>query len=139
MNIILSDLVGTRIDDPKTVIYQGWTGYNTGCLIKTSNVYSICNGKVISVEFDPKNDLYSITVELNSHIWVRYCKLSNTSVAVGQSLKPKDFIGIAYKQLMRLEYCNTEKSPHPIREIGKQFYKHDPTPLIFGAGNLEAL
>ena len=142
MNIVLSTLVGERIDNPKSVIEQGWSvsiEANTGCLIRTTLVHSICNGKVLAVELDPKNNTWTVTVEFTSNKWVRYCRLGEVEVSIGQQLKPKDLIGVAYKGLMRLEYCNSEKSQFPVRVLNRQLYKHDPTPIIFGAGNLEAL
>lgn len=142
MNLVLSNLTGKRVDDPTTVIEQGWVGsteYNTGCLIKTSRVNSISSGVVIDIGQDPMDDTWSVTVELNPRLWVRYCRLLTVAVAVGQKLAVSDYIGAAYKSMMRLEYCTNKSSAFPVRALNKQLFKNDPTPIIFGSGNLETL
>ena len=134
---VLSVLVGKEVKDPSTVIEQGWVDgntCNTGCLIKTKGVYSICDGKVIGIEKDPKNNTWSITVEYDSQHWIRYCCLSATGLLTGQAVSEKSSIGVANNGLMRLEYCTSEKSQFPVRVLNQQLYKQDPTPILFGEG-----
>lgn len=136
MNKVLSTLTGTKVDNPKSVIDQGFVGNSSataGCLIKTNLVYSICNGIVIATGIDPSNSTLTITVEVNSQKWIRYCRLASDEIpTIGQIVKTGDLLGVAHKGLMRLEYCTAEKSQFPVRELNTQLYKHDPTPIIFG-------
>lgn len=139
MNDTLSLLTGNHVDNPREVIEQGWVGsvpYNTGCLIKTEEVHSICKGKVLAVDRDPKNNTWSITVEVNSQKWIRYCRMASFKVSVGQTLTFNDFLGFSNKGLMRLEYCTSETSQFPVRVLKRQLFKHDPTPIIFGIASL---
>lgn len=136
MNKILSTLTGNPVNDPKSVIDQGFVGISSataGCLIRTKLVHSISTGTVIACGIDPLNNSWTITVEINSQTWIRYCRLFEEDLpGVGQKLNESDYIGVAFKGLMRLEYCTAEKSQFPVRELNRQLYKHDPTPIIFG-------
>ena len=135
INDVLSNLTGLTIKDSSNIIIQGWHGsppFNTGCLIHTDNVYSICSGLVIGIGEDDKNNLYSVTVEYNSQIWVRYCLLSSYNVKVGDNIVTTDKIGKPYKNTLRFEYCTSERSDFPIRISNQQLYKHDPSPVVFG-------
>lgn len=130
----LSKLLNTNISNPSSVIEQGWSvsvQAVTGCLIKANKVYSISDGVVIGVEQDPNNNEWSVTVEVTSQKWVRYCLLKSCGLKVGQSIKSVDLVGITNSGTVRLEYCTNEKSSFPVRIMGKQLYKHDPTPIIF--------
>lgn len=130
----LSLLLNTSITNPASVIKQGWsvsTQAMTGCLIKANKVYSISNGVVISIEQDPINDEWSVTVEVTSQKWVRYCLLKSSDLNVGQGIKSSDFVGITANGKVRLEYCTNVNSSFPVRIMSKQLYKHDPTPIIF--------
>ena len=138
---ILSILTGRRINNPSSVIEQGFVGnsqFTAGCFIKSPKVYSICKGTVLAVEQDPINSTWTITVEVNSQKWVRYCCISSTNITAGSTLNQNDYIGDSYRGLMRLEYCTADKSQFPVRVLSKQLYKQDPTPIIFGQVNLEA-
>ena len=136
MNKILSTLTGNQVDDPKSVIDQGFVGISAataGCLIRTNMVHSICDGTVIATGIDPLNNTWTVTVEATSQMWIRYCLLLEDDLpAVGQKIKESDYIGVAHKKLMRLEYCTSAKSQFPVRELNKQLYKHDPSAIIFG-------
>jgi hypothetical protein len=136
MNKVLSTLTGTKVDNPKSVIDQGFVGNSSataGCLIKTNLVYSICNGTILAIGIDPFNNTLTITVEVSSQKWIRYCRLVADELPdVGKQIQVGDFLGVAYRGLMRLEYCTAEKSQFPVRELNYQLYKHDPTPIIFG-------
>ena len=136
MNKVLSTLTGTKVDNPKSVIDQGFVGNSSataGCLIKTNLVYSICTGTILAVGIDPSNNTLTITVEVSSQKWIRYCRLVVDELPdVGKQIQVGDFLGITHKGLMRLEYCTAEKSQFPVRELNYQLYKHDPTPIIFG-------
>ena len=86
---VLSTLVGSEIKDPLKVIVQGWHGGQpcmTGCLIKTSTAYSVCEGVVIGIDQDDKNGLYSVTVEYDYLTWVRYCLLDSYEVSIGDTV-----------------------------------------------------
>lgn len=134
---VLSMLTGETIMDSSNVIEQGWHDsqpFMTGCLIKTSNVYSICPGIVINIGVDDKNNLYSVTVEYDSQTWVRYCMLGNVSVNVGDSVEFQTKIGTSHKNLIRFEYCTPEVSNFPVRELTSQLYRQDPTPVLFSDG-----
>lgn len=135
MNEVLSTLTGVRIDNPRMAIEQGYIGNSAntaGCYIRTSPIYSICKGVVLSAGKDPKNNTWCITIEVNSQRWIRYCNLASCKQRAGQTIKKDDFIGYAYRGKMRLEYCTSEESQFPVRESNKQLYKHDPSPIIFG-------
>lgn len=136
MNKVLSTLTGNIVNDPKSVIDQGFVGISAataGCLIRTSIVHSICDGTVIASGVDPLNNTVTLTVEVTSQMWIRYCCLLEDNLpAVGQKVKESDYLGVTYKGLMRLEYCTATTSQFPVRELNRQLYKHDPTPIIFG-------
>lgn len=132
MNKILSILSGKNTDD--SIIYQGFVGnsqQNAGCFIKTSEVYSICKGTVISVEQDPSSGHWAVTVEIDSQHWIRYCELGAIKVKSGQDIDIYDHVGYGYKNLMRLEYCTSETSQFPVRILLNQLYKQDPSPVLF--------
>lgn len=132
---ILSTLTGTNVITTNQVINQGWHGsqpFMTGCLINTQDAYSVCSGLVIDIGIDDKNNLYSVTVEYNSVLWVRYCLLSKCYVAIGDNVTLGTKIGTTFKRLLRFEYCNKDVSDFPVRINTKQLYKHDPTPILFG-------
>lgn len=133
--LILSTLTGTNVNNPSQVINQGWHGsqpFMTGCLVNTKTACSICSGLVIDVGVDDKNNLYSVTVEYNSVLWVRYCLLSKCLIALGDKVSLGTKIGITYKNLLRFEYCNKDVSDFPVRIGTRQLYKHDPAPVLFG-------
>lgn len=137
---ILPTLTGVKVNNPRDVIEKGWgcgKAYNTGCLIKTSEVHSICSGVVLAVERDPKVNTWTITVEINSQRWVRYCLMGSFKVNAGQSINKGDLLGFACKGLMRFEYCTADKSDFPVRALDRQLYKHDPSPVLFGQEKLE--
>lgn len=134
MNIILSTLLNRTIDNPRDVIIQSWKGsapYVTGCLIKGDNIYSICNGQVLSISQD-LNSTWCVTIQYNSQFWIRYCALESYDVNAGEYVYTHDLIGKGHDNTTRLEYCNSQVSNFPVREIGIEIYKHDPTPIIFG-------
>ena len=131
---ILSILTGLTDINISKVIKQGWHGgrpFVTGCLINTDNVYSVCQGVVIGIGKDD-NNLYSVTVEYNSQLWVRYCLLKSYSISIGERVLLNTKIGNAYKNTLRFEYCTANKSDFPIRVLNRQLYKHDPAPVLFG-------
>ena len=132
MNEILSILVGREVDE--SVIEQGFIGnsqQSAGCFIKTNYVFGICNGVIIGIDRDPNNSTWSITVEVDSQHWIRYCNISATPLLVGASAQVYDRVGYSTDGLMRLEYCNSDKSKFPVRVGSRQLYKQDPTPIIF--------
>lgn len=132
---ILSTLTGREVSNPRSVIDQGFVGNNpqtAGCMIKSTNVYSICSGTILAVERDPMDNTWCVTVELDSQTWLRYCRLSATGVFAGRTLSKDDLVGYSAKQLMRFEYCTAAKSQFPVRVATRQLYKHDPTPILFG-------
>ena len=136
MNLnVLSILTGKTVTDPAQVIKQGWHGgppYMTGCLINTDNVFSICHGIVIGVGKYEKDGLYSITVEYNYLTWVRYCLLDTYNVSVGDTVELHTKIGTAHNGVIRFEYCTSKKSDFSVRNLSRQLYKQDPTPVLFG-------
>lgn len=140
MNLnILSTLTGLTIKDPRSVIDRGFIGNSVttaNCLMKTFEVHSICNGTVLAVEQEPKTNHWCVTVGVNSQQWVRYCGLANSKVKVGQSISIDTFIGYGYKGLMRFEYCTPKTSQFPVRVLNQQFYKQDPSPILFGQEQL---
>jgi hypothetical protein len=132
---VLSMLIGKSIKDPSHVIKQGWQGtrpFMTGCLIITDDVFSICSGLVVDVGQDEKSSLYSVTVEYEYAVWVRYCQLESCDVAFGDTIERKTRIGTAYNGLLRFEYCSDEFSVFPVRTTDRQMYKHDPMPILVG-------
>lgn len=132
---ILSMLVGTNVTDLSRVIKQGWTDtrpFMTGCLINTTNVFSICEGSVIAVGIDDKNKLYSVTIEYDYLTWVRYCQLSSCDVAFGDKVKRGTRIGKAYKGTLRFEYCSDTVSDFTVRTCTRQLYKNDPMVILEG-------
>ena len=134
-NKVFSILTGRELSDKESVIVQGYSGKNqdtAGCFINTQGVYSICNGVVLAVDRESKNDTWCVTIWVNSQQWVRYCSLSSASVLVGANISVNDRIGYAYKNLMKFEYCTADKSKFPVRVSTNQLYKHDPTPILSG-------
>lgn len=132
MNLVLSILTGSEVD--ASVIDQGFSGssqYTAGCFIKTQSVYSISIGTVISIEQDPKNSRWTVTVKLDDWQWIRYCNLSAVKVKELDEVTLQTHIGYSYKGVMRLEYCTGEESDFPVRISSEQKYKHDPSPIIF--------
>lgn len=133
MNEVLSTLAGQEVDE--SVIEQGFIGsnqQNAGCFIKVSVVHSISDGVIIAVEKDPTDSTKTVTVEVDSQHWIRYCRLCASSKFVGAKIQPGDFIGYSDRGLMKLEYCTAEKSQFPVRIIYNQLYKQDPASIIFG-------
>lgn len=132
MNKVLSILSGKEVDE--SVIDQGFVGNSqqtAGCFIKTQFVNSISEGVVLATEKDPKTNTWTVTVEIDTEHWIRYCNLSATTSISGRNISQGSFIGYPYKGLMRLEYCNSDKSQFPVRINNRQLYKQDPTPVIF--------
>ena len=132
---IISTLIGSPVRELSHVIKQGWQNtrpFMTGCLIYTDNVFSICDGIVIGVGHDDKNDLYSVSVEYEYATWVRYCLLQTCNVEVGDRVTKSDKIGSTYKGVLRFEYCTDEFSVFTYRTIDRQLYKHDPMPVLTG-------
>lgn len=132
MNKILSMLSGRAVDE--SIIDQGFVGNSqqtAGCFIKTHYVNSISEGTVIAVEKDPRDDTWAVTVEIDSDHWLRYCNLSATTCISGRPISQSNFIGYSHKGIMRLEYCNGDKSQFPVRINNTQLYKQDPTVIIF--------
>ena len=139
MNEVLSVLTGVEVNDPSAVIEQAWAGADintTGYIIKSQVVNSICDGTVIAVERDPKDNTWSVTIEINSQKWIRYCNLSATLMITGRDVTRFTIIGYANSGLMRLEYCTSAKSAFPVRIGKRQLYKQDPAPIIFGQETL---
>jgi len=139
---VLSTLTGVSINDASHVIKQGWQGsrpFMTGCLIITKDVYSVCMGTVIDVGIDNKNNLYSVTVEYDYSLWLRYCLLKSCDVKVGDSVDQGTKIGTAYKDILRFEYCTDTFSVFPVRCGENQLYKHDPMPVLAGEVSLTEL
>jgi len=134
MNITLSTLTGTTVEDVRSILVRGFMGVSTdtaNCLIRASSVYSICSGVILAIDRSFKTDDWCVTVEVDSQRWIRYCGLSSTGVLVGQQLVKGTLVGYGNKGTMQLEYCTSNKSLFPVRLLGRQLYKHDPTPIIF--------
>ena len=129
---ILTGIENVEVKDVLSRGYSGSTSFNAGCWINTQDVNSICEGTVIDIGRDPKNSTWSVTIEVTSQRWVRYCSLSAVKVILGAPVYVGTSIGYSYKKLMRFEYCNPDKGPFPVRVSMKQLYKHDPTPILLG-------
>ena len=139
MNEVISILVGKQIDTPGEVIDRGFNGSSdntAGCLIKAFEVYSVCEGTVLAIDMDPQKNMWTITVEVDSQCWIRYCRLASFKVEVGQILDKNQLIGYGYKNLMQFEYCTAEESDCPVRILEMQLYKQDPTPILLGPDDL---
>lgn len=136
MNIVLSVLTHSDVQNARDVIVQGFLGNSTGtanCAIKTTEVYSICMGAVVAVGEDIKKRTYTVTVELDSQHWIRYSNLKQCCIEVGDNIDIETHIGTASGNLVRLEYCTAKESQFPVREGGRELYKQDPTPIIFNS------
>ena len=132
---VLSTLTGTSVTKASNVIKQGWQGskpFMTGCLITTDTAHSICEGLVIDIGTDDKNNLYSVSVEYEYALWVRYCLLKSCDVSVGDRITKGTKIGTAYKKSLRFEYCTDEESDFTLRISDRLLYKHDPMPVLNG-------
>ena len=132
---ILSTLLGTKVSDVSKVIKQGWQAtrpFMTGCLIYADDVYSISTGTVVEIGKDDKNNLYSVTIEYDYGICIRYCLLQFYNVVVGEEISVGTKIGNAYKGVLRIEYCTEEFSVFTYRNGDSQLYKHDPMPILTG-------
>jgi len=131
----LSILTGQQHIEVRDVLNKGYSGgdsFNAGCWLNTQDVNSITEGTVIDIGQDPRNATWSVTVEVTSQRWVRYCSLSAVKVELGAPVHIGTFIGYGYKKLMRFEYCNPDKGPFPVRVSMRELYKHDPTPILLG-------
>ena len=139
---VLSTLTGTKVGDISRVIKQGWQGskpFMTGCLINTNNAYSICDGLVVDVGIDDKNNLYSVSVEYEYALWVRFCQLKSCSVSFGDRITKGTKIGEVGRQPLRFEYCTDEVSDFTLRISDRLLYKHDPMPVLNGDVKLPAV
>lgn len=129
----LSRIVGYTVNYPREVILQGFTsGANsstTGTIIKATDVYSVSEGTVLSVEHDIK-DLYVVTVQYTPTQLFRYCCLTSVSVKANDYIIPSDKIGKTNKGLFRFEYCTTEMSLHVVRTNSTTYYKQDPSGVL---------
>lgn len=140
MNEVISLLLNKQVDNPGEVIDRGFNGSNSstaGCLINASKVYSMSAGTILAVEKDIQKATWTITVEIDSQCWVRYCLLSEVKVEAGQIVDKAQLLGIGYKNLMQFEYCTTEESDCPVRILEMQLYKQDPTPILLGPDDLD--
>ena len=130
----LSTLVGKEINNPRVVIEQGFRGISTdtaNCLMRVNTAYSVCDGTILSVDKSPKTDEWCVTVEVGPSRWVRYCGLSSTGLLAGKEIHKRDFVGYGNNGYIRFEYCTANKNKFPVRILGIQLYKQDPTPIIF--------
>lgn len=134
MNLVLTALTGDLVENPSEVIVQGYLGNSSGtanCAIKTTDVYSISTGLVISLGEDPKKKTKTLTVQADAQHWIRYSNLKDCVRHVGEHIDVESYIGTASGNLVRLEYCTAQESQFPVRELGVTLYKQDPTYLIF--------
>lgn len=130
---IIALLIGKDIDDPEPYIKQAWQSGDvnmTGTLIRADDVYSICSGTVVDIGKDPKNDLYSVSVEYEYATWVRYCLLEVVEVNKGDEITRGAKVGKTYKGELRLEYCTDDESEFPFRCGNSELYKHDPEIIL---------
>lgn len=140
MNEILSTLTGKKVEDPRIAIMRGFQGvstYTANCEIKTNSVFSISSGNVLSIERSPRTNNWCITVEVGPSRWIRYAELSSTAVLVGKTIYKRDFIGYGDNGHILLEYCTSNKTNYPVRLLGIQLYKQDPTPILFTKKDIE--
>ena len=139
---VLSALVGKDIENPRTVIEQGFRGKSTetaGCLMRVNTAYSICEGTVIAVGKSVLNNTWCVTISIGTDRWIRYCNLLSTGVLVSKNIKKGDFIGYGTDGYIQFEYCTAEKSNYPVRLLGTQLYKHDPTPILFSKTDISEM
>lgn len=120
------------VSSKKDPWYDISNGYNTGCDIAASTVYSICSGVIVQVGKDSKHHV--ATIQYNRNICIRYTNLSEVSCEAGELIQSGDIVGIADKYT-RVE-CIMRDSDFklwPVR-IGKiQYYKVDPEPYVDGS------
>ena len=134
MNTVLSALTKTNVTNPSEIIIQGYLGNSTGtanCAIKATDIYSISSGLIIALGEDPKKHTFTLTVQADAQHWIRYSNLKQCKRKVGEYIDVESYIGVASGNLVRLEYCTTQESQFPVRELGVTLYKQDPTYLIF--------
>lgn len=106
--------------------------YSTGLEIKADEVFSICPGKVISVNYTSLST-YFVSVLVNEHQMVIYANLKSVSVKVGQEISFRTFIGNANK-FVRFEYCTDvqDESKWVVRTKSITMYKHNPLGILTG-------
>ncbi len=129
----LSNLVGYTVNAPREVILQGFTSgadsAMTGTKIKATNIYSISEGTVLSVEHDNK-DKYVVTIQYTPTQLFRYCCLSSVEVKANDYVIPTDFIGKANNGSFRFEYCTNSETLHIVRVANDTYYKQDPSGVL---------
>ena len=101
----------------------------SGLVIKCSNVYNICPGKVISV--GRSDEYYDVSVLVNDTQMIRYCNLLSVSCKLNDMLSIRDPVGRC-KDSARFEYCTKDKggSDWAVRVGNSCWYKQNPELLM---------
>lgn len=121
------------IDDVNSKLYSEYHQLHSGLDIKTYNVYSRCTGSVLHIG-KSQNGLFTITIQYNSTMCLRYGHMSNHYLAVGNVVVAGELLGECLNYV-HYECITTSKtnSIWPVRLYDGTWWKHDPTPTIDGS------
>lgn len=130
---MISRLVGHEVKDSNNLIRSNWRSstppYHTGLDVFTDKVYNVCKGVVIFVGV--VEGRWSVIVQVNADICIRYSNLSKVLVEEGQPIYYDVEIGHADKYV-HFEYCTRQQnnSKWPVRAGTQTYYKQDTTPCL---------
>lgn len=109
---------------------SNFKSYHTGIDIIADKVYAISSGVVIELD-EGTDGRYTITIQYNKDIVLRYMNLKSVYVRFGQIIPNGTLLGTADKYL-HFEYATTSYSLWAVRISDLQFYKHDPYFIAIG-------
>ena len=123
-------IVRPFVADERSSWYRTLHGYNTGCDIIASEVYSACFGVVIQVGHTTQ---YTVTVQYDANSCVRYANLTDVDVSPGEPITTGRLIGHA-DEFVRVEYAtqSTEFTRWPVHIGTETYYKVDPESIVDG-------
>ena len=120
------------IDNIKDELFKRH-GFHTGIDLYADGVYSYASGVVTAIGKDTNTGTtYTVSVQYNPLITLRYCNLKSIDVESGQHIQQGYKIGNADRGYVRFEYCTKEKkgSVFAVRIGTETYYKHNPTELL---------
>lgn len=125
---LLGVLTGYNLADISVSRYYSFPRCS-GLVIKCSNVYNVCPGKVVCV--GQYNGYYDVSVMVNYTQMIRYCNLLSVSCKLNDVLSIRDPVGTC-KDNTRFEYCTQDKgnSDWAVRVGSSCWYKQNPELLM---------
>jgi hypothetical protein len=119
-------------------IIKDWKITNTeihsGIDLEADKVYSPFYGVVLDRFYSPQ-DKYTIIIQYNAFICVRFCNILNLELKRGNVVTEGQFVGTC-NRYVHVEYLNYNKPdgipPMSVRVSDLSYYKVDPTDLVYG-------